>query len=303
VKGIDNNLHLGVGNVSSDADLGKYYQDIAPAIVHILQGRISKLDEHGIPYLEDKGQKYYSPVSIIQYGLMGHDLLKEKDDEEVNKKRFITCMNWLEENKQEFNNSIVWRNIPNKQYSLPDGWISGMYQGQAISIYLRAYQYFQNESYLETARLILNSFVYDYSEGGFKRIDENGCLWFEEYPTNPASYVLNGYVYCILGIYDFYRVTKDENALNLWNECVITLEKNLPKYDVWYWSVYDQLKKQLVSYYYQKNVHIPLMQIMYQLTKKEIFNKYAVKWQKNLNNSFHRIVTQIMYRIQPRLKK
>ncbi|HRO75147.1 MAG TPA: D-glucuronyl C5-epimerase family protein [Crocinitomicaceae bacterium] len=303
MKGVDNSLHLGVGHIAHNTNLGGYYQNITPAITHVLRGEFATLDENGIPYLGSKNAKHYSPVLIIQYGLMAHDLLKENKEKELNEQRFITCINWLEGNKHVFNDGIVWRSVSNKQYNLPDGWVSGMYQGQAISIYLRAYQHFQNESYLETAKLIFNSFKYDYSEGGFKRIDENGHLWFEEYPTNPPSFVLNGYIYSILGIYDFYRVTQDGKALDLWNECVTTLEKNLHKYDVWYWSVYDQSKKQLVSYYYQKNVHVPLMQIMYQLTEKDIFNKYAIKWEKSLNNSFHRFITQIMYRIQPRIKK
>jgi IS1 family transposase len=89
----------------------------------------------------------------------------------------------------------------------------------------------------------------------------------------------------------------------MWDECVKTVENNLYKYDVWYWSVYDQLKKELVSYYYQKNVHIPLMQILHGLTGKEIFSYYAVKWKKNLNSTFNNIITKIMYRIRPRILK
>ena len=48
-------------------------------------------------------------------------------------------------------------------------------------------------------------------------------------------------------------------------------------------------REELVSYYYQKNVHTPLMEIMYQLTGKEVFQFYAQKWMKNLNNPFHNL--------------
>lgn len=301
--GINKNLNLGVGNISYDTFLGAYYQNISPAIIHINNGIFAKLDENGIPFIISNQKPHYAYVAIIQYGLMCYDLLLKNQEQEENKKRIINIINWLDKNKVEYNDSFVWKEIANNQYQLKDGWISGMYQGQAISLFLRAYQLFENEYYLKFAEKIFNSFKYDYLDGGFKRIDKNNNIWFEEYPTNPPSFVLNGFIYSILGILDYYRVTKKENAKYLWDECVKTLEINLSKYDVWYWSIYDQLKKQLVSYYYQKNVHIPLMQIMYQLTNKEIFNYYAIKWEKNLNNPIHNIVTKIMYRVQPRLKK
>ena len=303
MAGIDNSLNLGVGNISDEPFLGAYYQDISPSIVHITRGIFASLDENGIPYCINGNQKKYAPVITIQYGLICYDLLLRNMSVEKNSEIIKKCLNWLDDNKEEFKDSIVWRSDANDQYSLPKGWVSGMYQGQAISLYLRAYQLYNDESYLITAEKIYNSFKYDYNEGGFKRVDKQGCVWFEEYPSATPSYVLNGYIYSIFGILDLYRVTKREEVKELWNSCVHTLEVNLPKYDVWYWSVYDQLKEQLVSYYYQKNVHIPLMKIMYLLTQKEIFNKYAVKWERNLNNPVHNFIVKIMYRVQPRVFK
>ncbi|NLA25409.1 MAG: hypothetical protein GX879_10635 [Bacteroidales bacterium] len=303
MKGVDNSLNLGVGHISHDEFLGKYYQNISPAIVHVQRGIFAKFDENGIPHTYHSNRINYSPVLIIQYAIMCHDLYLNGKNTEENKANILNIMNWLDKNSEVFKDAIVWRSIANEQYNLPEGWVSGMYQGQALSLYLRAYQLFEDEKYLNTALKVFNSFKYDYSEGGFKRVDKHNCIWFEEYPTPEPSYVLNGFIYAIWGIYDLYRVTKSHEAKELWDSCVNTLEVNLHKYDAWYWSVYDQLKEQLVSYYYQKNVHIPIMQVMYELTEKEIFNKYAIKWEKNLNNSFHRFITQIMYRVKPRLKK
>jgi heparosan-N-sulfate-glucuronate 5-epimerase len=303
MAGVNNSLTLGVGNISNNEFLGKYYQNISPAIVHITDGIFANLDAEGIPYCINGKEKTYSIVAVIQYGLMCYDLFLQDIDVLKNRNSFQNCINWLEQNKNNFKDSVVWRSEARDYYNLPEGWISGMYQGQAISIYLRAYQLFGEASYLDTAEKIYNSFKYDYNEGGFKRIDNQGCIWFEEYPSSTPSYVLNGYIYAIFGIYDLYRVSKRDDVKELWESCVHTIEVNLPKYDVWYWSVYDQLKEQLVSFYYQKNVHIPLMKIMYLLTEKEIFNKYAIKWEHNLNNPIHRFITKIMYRIQPRIKK
>ncbi|MBE9468639.1 MAG: hypothetical protein IMY72_10035 [Bacteroidetes bacterium] len=296
------NIFLNVGNISLDEKLNGYYQDFSPAIVHFSDGSFH-FDNYGLPFTEFNGEKVYSIIQIIQYGLICCELLISKIDAEKNKKNIKSCLDWLDNKKEPFKDSYVWRNKTNKQYNIPAGWISGMTQGQAISLFLRGYQLFSNKAYLETANKVFNSFKYEYAEGGFKRIDENSCLWFEEYPSSEPSFVLNGFIYSIFGLLDLYRVTRNDDALKLWESCVYTLETNLPKYDVWYWSVYDQLKKQLLSFYYQKNVHVPQMKIMYLLTKKEIFNKYAIKWEKNWKNSLHKLITKVMYRVKPRISK
>lgn len=300
---VNDDLYLGVGNISHEENLAGYYQDFTPAIYHFEHNSMGDFDENGIPYLHDPKGRQYSIVYVIQYALILHDLMLKGIDAEDNKRTIKKCLDWLEEKSEIFRDSIVWRSEANEPYNLPKGWVSAMYQGQAISLFLRGYQLFGEKRYVEISEKVLEYFKYDYAEGGAKRIDENGCIWFEEYPSSTPSLVLNGFIYTMFGFYDLYRVTKSERAKKLFDDCVLTLEKNLYKYDVWYWSVYDQLKRELVSYYYQKNVHIPLMEIMYRLTGKEIFKKYAEKWTQNLNSGFNKFVLQIMYRVQPRLRK
>ncbi len=304
MAGVDNDIVLGVGEIAFDNKLRGYYQDIAPSLVHIENGVFARLDENGIPFcVEGENKRYYYIVTIIQYAMICYEFIVKDIEVESYTQKFLRCINWLDNKKELFNDSYVFRSFRNNQYNLPDGWISGMYQGQAISLYLRAYLLTGDQKYFDTVGKIFNSFNIDYEEGGFKRIDKEGNIWFEEYPTEKPSYVLNGFIYSMFGLMDYYRISNRQDVKEVWDNCVKTLENNLQRYDVWYWSVYDQGKKQLVSYYYQKNVHIPLMQIMYRLTGKEIFNRYAIKWEKNLNNPFHRFLTKIMYRIQPRLVK
>lgn len=33
-----------------------------------------------------------------------------------------------------------------------------------------------------------------------------GHVWFEEYPTTPGSFVLNGFMYSLIGLHDFANV-------------------------------------------------------------------------------------------------
>ena len=98
----------------------------------------------------------------------------------------------------------------------------------------------------------------------------------------PHSF-LNGFIYSIYGLIDFYRITHDKKIEKIIDSCFETIKNNIHKYDSGYWSYYDQLKKNLLRYYYQKNVHFPQLKTFYILTNDEIFNKYAVKWEKNVN--------------------
>ena len=300
---VDNNIELGVGNCSKDNILGPYYQNFKSAIVHFEQNSLGNFDENGIPFLVESDRNYYSVVYVIQYALIQLEHIYVKDDVANREKIITNCLEWILNNAEEFNGSLVWRSESNHHYHLEKGWISSMYQGQAISLFLRAYQHFKQDKYLNIAHRIFPFFEGDYEDGGVKRVDKNGYLWFEEYPTNPPSYVLNGFIYTIFGILDYYRVTEDSRAKEIYDECIRTLVANVHKYDRFYWSVYDQLKVELVSYYYQKNVHIPLMQIMFELTNEKVFLDLNKKWLKQLNNPICKLLVKVMYRVQPRIIK
>ena len=81
--------------------------------------------------------------------------------------------------------------------------------------------------------------------------------------------------------------------------CINTLKKNIHKYDAGFWSRYDLLKHELVRYYYQKNVHVPQLEVLYKLTKEPLFLKYKQKWENNLS-PINYLFVKLMYRIEYR---
>jgi heparosan-N-sulfate-glucuronate 5-epimerase len=301
--GANLSINLGIGNVSWEKHLGGYYQDFREAIYHFDNNSIGTFDDNGIPVFYDKDEKTYSVVYIIQYALMQHEFVINNNNVEDRIQKIKNCLDWLDNQSEVFKDALVWRSLENKNYNLKEGWVSAMYQGQAISLYLRAAQLFDNPIYISTAEKVFEYFKYEFSEGGATIIDKKGNIWLEEYPSSNPSYVLNGFIYSLFGVVDLYRATGNENAKVLYDKCIKTLEDNVLKYDMFYWSLYDQLKKELVSTYYQKNVHIPLMEIMFKLSKKSIFDKLAIKWRKQLNNKFYKVIVFLMYRIQPRIRK
>ena len=305
MKKPDISLSLPVGNISSTPVLGKYYQDFSQALHHFNQQYFGCFDQAGLPMFGFGENALYHQIYIIQYGLILHDKIIDGVNVEENKVLLGRCVAWLEENQEELEGCAVWRNhFNNNRYALASGWISGMYQGQIISLLLRYGQLtHQEQKYTALCESCFQSFFIPFERGGFQRKDTENNLWFEEYPSPEPSFVLNGFIYALLGIYDLFRTSGNEKVQALFNDGIQTIERSLHKYDSGYWSVYDQLKKELATKYYHKNIHIPLLDILYHITQKPIFLHYKNRWEKQWNSSFNRGFTEIMYRIKPRLAK
>lgn len=297
-------IELHLGDVSLNKELGTYYIDMRPAIIHYTQNIYDgTFDKNGVPTIKNsKGELDYFPINIAQYGFMLHaDFLETQD-----KKTLTTlnnCLAVLENIKEENKNYTVWyHHYHSDRYNLKAPWASAMAQGEVVSFYLRMHQILKKDSLLQTAQKAYQFLKIDYKDGGVRRRDEKGYLWFEEYPSDPPSYVLNGFIYTLFGLYDLYRVTKSNEVKQDIDQSIETLKNNLHRFDAGYWSNYDLYYKELVRYYYQKNVHIPQLQILYILTKEPIFDKYAKKWKKTLN-PFNYLLVQLMYRIKPRYQR
>jgi len=275
--------------------LGKYYIDMKND-VRRSSNPIYKTDKEGvlkykIPYTNNFD---YYPVFIAGYALGCFDFYIDTNKEEY-ADVFMRQSEWLLNNitiqKENMGVWQHWYNLPYfNHYKIP--WVHGMAQGLAISVLLRAYQLTNDKIYLETAKKAYGAFERDIEEGGVKYIDENGDIWLEEYAILPPPHILNGFIFALFGIYDFYRVTKSEKALKLWNICIKTLERNLPLYDRGYWSTYDLLRKYPATRSYH-NLHIKQLKILYKLTGKEFFNTYAKRWNKYLDNPIYGIMANL----------
>lgn len=296
-------ISLGIGNVSWDQNLGMYYIDMRPAIIHYTNNIWGgDFDEEGVPRCMTHEGLVYIPINIVQYGFILHaQYLNNPSNNTFNKlKVLLEALNKL---KFEDKHQVVWyHHYFEEKYKIPPPWPSAMAQGEIISFYLRMYQLTQDEQLLTTAQKAYRILELETHQGGTRYIDSHGHVWLEEYPSNPPSLVLNGYIYALFGIIDLYRVTRNELYLNDIHQCIDTLKNHLHLYDAGYWSYYDLQKKELVRYYYQKNVHVLQLKILYELFQLKEFYDYALKWEKNIN-PWNYFFVQVMYRVNPRLKK
>ena len=115
--------------------------------------------------------------------------------------------------------------------------------GQAISGLCRAFQLTNDPKYMEACKSALRTFDHEIAEGGVRFVDEKGYVWYEEVAVNPPAHILNGFIFALFGIYDYYRVTKDTHALSLFNQGIRTLKDKLHLYDTGGIIRYDLLTK------------------------------------------------------------
>ena len=255
-------------------------------------------DNEGIPlnptYIDVKDKKYvYFPITIGQVGLaVFHTYLKTKSEEDKN--RFLKFADWFYQNAEISDDlGVRWlTDVPLPQYKNPGHWQSAFSQSRGISILLRGYQLTNNKEYAEMAKKALIPFTKPVSEGGVTSFTKWGPF-YEEYTADVPTLVLNGMIFSLCGIYDFVRVFPEKNlAKKIFDDGIATLKKILPEYDLGYWSQYNLCKADWypdvdpATIGYQR-LHITQLEMLYRLTNKEMFKKYAYKFreQDNLLNA------------------
>lgn len=100
-----------------------------------------------------------------------------------------------------------------------------MGQGQAISLLSRAFYHSGgNELYLNTVQAALKPFKVLSKDGGVLSEFMNLYPWYEEYPTIPPIFILNGFMYSLIGLYDLFSLAPSGSQviqlLNICHHCV-----------------------------------------------------------------------------------
>jgi len=266
--------------------LGRYYIDLN----HCLGEDFSEyeFDDQGVPLtrFNRKPNWKYNPITVSQYGLhhFNHYL---KSHSENSKKIFLKQAEWLVENIEDGpNGSKVWYyQIAMPFYEISAPWISGMAQGQALSVLLRAHQLTGEEIYLNVVNQAFLVFNVSAKKGGVVSCFPDGNPVIEEYVSAKFMIaVLNGFIFAIFGIYDFKIYTDDFGANQLFNKLVDSLKQNLYRYDCGYWSYYDlKFPLRLSSKPYHR-IHLDQLDELYNITGEEQFRNYRDQWQDYLSS-------------------
>ena len=111
-----------------------------------------------------------------------------------------------------------------------------MTQGLGMSFLTRMYNATGNESYMEHKST--KTLTFNVSDGGVTYYQNYS--WYEEYPTPDAgSFVLNGYVYSLVGLYDLIEEFNDSLSIGLYQNGIISLSAMIGLFDLGCASSYD----------------------------------------------------------------
>lgn len=251
-------------------------------------------DRDGIPLLDYRGTigQQYNPIAIAQYGLANYNQWKRTGDEQ-RRVRFMTVADWLVANLEINPGGLhVWNHKFDWEYrsKLVAPWYSALAQGQGISVLVRAHESTGDAHYLNAAQRALVPMKRTVEQGGVQFIDREGNTWLEEYIVDPPTHILNGFLWALWGVHDFWLATHEPSAKELMRACLRTLARNVDSYDAGYWSLYEHSgtrMKMLASNFYHK-LHIVQLRVTAKISGQDIFAKTADRWESYLRRGLNR---------------
>jgi hypothetical protein len=168
-------------------------------------------------------------------------------------------------------------------YNLSKGWIGSLEQGGILKALMLAYQTTGDKKYLEYGDKALAAFATGYDQGGLRAYRTDGgvsYVWYPEYASQDPPYVLNGFATSLIWIKEYYHVTKNPLAEDIFNEGLYSLKHFLPTYDTNGGSYYDALGNKASDEYH--DIHVYQMEALFEITGDPIFQEYHLKWNKSL---------------------
>ena len=234
----------------------------------ILSGRGDVLFE-GVPR--------HDPLRVIQASLGLHDRLLDRwtpEGERLLRKQ----IDWLcDEAAVVLPSGIrVWPQFYTfERYGLVGPWISALTQGQAISLLVRAASFTGDSAYAAQAHQAVRAFT----EPGLPIVwrGANGEIFFEEYPCDPPSHVLNGCLLAWLGLWDWARYSGDAQVRALCLGSLNHVRQRVPAYELGDWTRYDVHQERPTSPVYQE-IHAALAAALFAITQDAFWDERAGRW-------------------------
>lgn len=256
-----------------------------------------EFDSHGVPL-----KKYrllgpqYNPLFVAWWGL--HHL--ERAQRECNTRCvdvFLAQIDWLRANAvTRSDGAVVWLcnfDWQEGRARLRAPWISAMYQGVAISALVRGFRLTGDKKLLELARAGAVVFGLDIGDGGV-RSHEGGEILYEEYPAFPLPRILDGFLFSLLGLYDLYVQTGDDEAQRLFADGVKGVTYHLGWWDFRRkWSWYGSHRYLCPPHYH--NLNVALLTILHRLTEQRVLKEMADRWTSSNLSWCDRVEVFVMF--------
>jgi hypothetical protein len=170
-----------------------------------------------------------------------------------------------------------------------------MAQGNVLSVFARALQLRDDPKYKEAGELAFANLMTLVKDGGARTsmadLDPSleKYVFFPEYPNTPIDYTLNGYMFTLLGVYDWSTVDSKskKQASVAFHDGMKTLNKILPYYDVDGFSTYDlghiilNLPPYVAPSYL--GIHVYLLHALDSISSSDTLKIYEKKWSAKID--------------------
>ena len=244
-----------------------FYIDYSSKIIN------KNMDEDGLPFnVTSDGKHVKMPISIIQYGLGACErwYLEQGEDYKDTIKRVAEYL-CDSQNKDGSWDAFIALDINDKR--------SSMVQAEATAFLLRAGLILRKDKYNEVAKKAIELMIKSVKDGG-TTIYEGENVLFCEFVGKPI--VLNGWIYSLLGLYDYWIYSQREDIREIIKNSKNTLLQMLDKFDTGYWSLYN-VDGDIASPFYHE-LHIKQLEVLYRLFDEILFKDKRDKWMKYQNN-------------------
>ncbi|XP_013394261.1 D-glucuronyl C5-epimerase B-like [Lingula anatina] len=180
--------------------------------------------------------------------------------------------------------NMVTHWVAKEAQALSPGWYSAMAQGHAMSVLTRAYLHSKEKKYLEAAVRGLKPFDVKSANNGVLALFMDKYAWYEEYPTTPSLFVLNGFIFSLMGLYDLRTVLSDnKDVQRLYSQGLTSLKALLPLFDTGSGTTYDlrhvtmKLPPNRARWDYH-TTHIVQLLVLSSVESDPIFATTAQRW-------------------------
>ncbi|XP_030843491.1 D-glucuronyl C5-epimerase B-like [Strongylocentrotus purpuratus] len=225
---------------------------------------------------------------LLRIELRGHGFIDNIEiGTSLHMYHFYDAADWLVHHQDERGGwPIMVERILDDKMSLSPGWYSSMAQGQAMSVLTRAYIKSRRKKYIKAALHAARLFQIPSAQGGVLARFMDKYTWYEEYPTSPGSFVLNGFIYSMIGLYDVLSVADVEESREsrrLYDEGMVSLKAMLLLFDMGTGTLYDLRHLALgkapnVARWDYHATHISQLQLLASIDPDPIFKETVARW-------------------------
>ena len=246
------------------------------------------LDKNGIPMVTINNKNEYNPVAISQYALSFYNSYEAITQSE--KEKFLNCADFLcnyvnDDGGAPYNFDFTMHGI-----LLKAPWFSSMAQGQILSVLSRAFLLTKSEKYKTSGdkivKFMVSSCKTDLSQLALANPSFSlykDYIIYEEYKANIDSFVLNGNLFGLIGLHDWWEATYDVLSFDSFLKGCRTIELLLPYYDFYGSTSYDLVHYITGNYVnfdsqYAHDYHIACLDALYFYTYNKTFKQYEERF-------------------------